>query len=193
MARTDLPESVKGEWERSPGSHMQTCCPMGAGQHQVSGCPEVVLQALECCPWAEQNDHSCSSSCLFTALGSLHSWSQFLFLTGKLCFLWQQFYSLCEFLFYLMIWKQYFCTLVTMRGGVTVTEAPVQSLFLWCCAFPVFKRRPSRPVELCSTACLCPARCSVTCDHSRLLPVRSRVVLAGGNSMKTNHITINLP
>lgn len=40
---------------------------------------------------------------LLADLGLVHSQSQLKFLTGKFCFLWQHFYSLCEFLFYLMI------------------------------------------------------------------------------------------
>lgn len=42
-------------------------------------------------------------SCILSNLELVRSQSQLKFLTGKLCFLWQHFYSLCEFLFYLMI------------------------------------------------------------------------------------------
>lgn len=41
------------------------------------------------------------SYCILTNLELVNSQSQLKFLTGKLCFLWQHFYSLCEFLFYL--------------------------------------------------------------------------------------------
>lgn len=39
------------------------------------------------------------NSCTLANLELVHSQSQLIFLTGNFCFLWQHFYSLCEFLF----------------------------------------------------------------------------------------------